>query len=684
MRSDRTPGALLVALAMAIAVAVPGTSAASGSSLDGSRGLLRVHSADPHATGYLAGTVFGSYARVVYQPYESPRARAETIKISETAVAVAYSPATFVELALHGTAESHFLRSAAADVSESAFGLRDLGLGVKTLLTPASRRDFRLSAGLDVTTPTGSTNALAGTWDRDGFDITGRLALTYAYAPVAERTALRAHLNTGWLSRTGGFDDAAWSVTSAGPTPSAAVLHGDQFLYGAGLEVPVKHGATLFAEFSGEYDVDADAPFGDNPMRVTPGVRWSAPGGAFVVTSGVDVSLASEEAGPGWGILAGVSFGSHLEKVSGMLLGVVRDAETGQPVANARVVPRNGGAETVTDADGRFQASLGEGYAVLEISADGYTPKTRVVEVPAHRQVEFDFTLPKRNVYGSVRGHLNDARTGEPVAGRVRVRGATEWVECDPATGAWEIGKVAEGDVVLEFESSRHRAATAETRVVAGDAVVRDAVLEPDPTATFAVVTGEVTDAASGQPVAAVVTARGKTTTSVNADPATGRYELRLEPGAYALSAAGPGHAARGDSLRVAERDSRRMDWSLSGVPSQLMLHGVQFDSGTATIKRESFAALGEAAKFLVDNPTLAVVIEGYLDEGADPASAVALSQRRADAVLKYLVVSFGVDPSRLSAEGRGSADPVAPNDTEENRAKNRRIQLVVRGADAR
>ena len=668
-----------IALAAALAAFVPMTSHAAGSSLSGVRGLLRVESADPHAVGYLAGTVWGSYARAQYEATESINGRPETVKFGGTSLTVAYAPTSSVELALRGTSEDQMLRSEIADVSQSKFGLRDLGLGVKAVLTPASRQDFRVAALLDVSTPIGNQQAVAGAWTSDGFDITGRFAMTYTSPAPEGGRSLRAHVNTGYLNRTGAFDEAAWAISGAGPTPSSSVLHGDQFLYGAGVELPAPKGWTGFAEWSGEYDVEAGAAFSDNPMRITPGVRWSAPGDAFVFTTGVDVSLASREAGPSWGMVAGISLAGHMAPVHGTLMGFVRDAQTGEPVAGARVTPRNGGAACVTDAQGHFRATVSEGYAVVDVSAEGYEPKTRVVEIAAHKEEQFDFTLPKHNVIGAVTGQLRDSATGAPVAGRVRVQDGSEWVQADPTTGAWQIAGVAEGNVVLEFEATGHRSQTAEVKVVAGETAVQDATLQADPKADYARLEGEVRDA-NGAPIEATVTARGKTTVTAKSDPATGRYALEVEQGDYAVSAAGAGYASMTESVAMAQRDARRLDWTLASAPKELTLNGVQFDSGGATIKRESFTALEQAAKFLSDNPDVQVVVQGHTDDVGPPETNVALSQRRADAVLKYLIVNYGVDPSRLIAKGMGAQSPVAPNDTEENRAKNRRIELIVAG----
>jgi outer membrane protein OmpA-like peptidoglycan-associated protein len=331
----------------------------------------------------------------------------------------------------------------------------------------------------------------------------------------------------------------------------------------------------------------------------------------------------------------------------------------------------------VTDAQGRFRTAVGEGYAVVDVTAEGYEAKTRVVEIAAHKEEQFDFTLPKHNVIGAVSGQLRDSATGAPVAGRVRVQGAPEWVDADPATGAWQIQGVTEGNVVLEFEAAGHRSQTAEVKIVAGETAVQDATLPADPKADYARLEGEVRDA-NGAPVAATVTARGNSTVTAKADPANGRYALQVEPGDYAVSAAGAGYASATESVTVDTRDLRRLDWTLAAAPKELTLNGVQFDSGGATIKRESFTALEQAAKFLSDHPDVQVVVQGHTDDVGSPETNLALSQRRADAVLKYLIVNYGVDPTRLVAKGMGAQAPVAPNDTEENRARNRRIELLV------
>jgi outer membrane protein OmpA-like peptidoglycan-associated protein len=106
-------------------------------------------------------------------------------------------------------------------------------------------------------------------------------------------------------------------------------------------------------------------------------------------------------------------------------------------------------------------------------------------------------------------------------------------------------------------------------------------------------------------------------------------------------------------------------------------VYGINFDTGKSTIKPESAQALGEIAKLLTADPSLKVFVVGHTDTVGGVDSNIKLSQDRAEAVLQALVRDHGIAPARLRASGCGPFAPVASNDTEEGRAKNRRVELV-------
>ncbi len=110
-------------------------------------------------------------------------------------------------------------------------------------------------------------------------------------------------------------------------------------------------------------------------------------------------------------------------------------------------------------------------------------------------------------------------------------------------------------------------------------------------------------------------------------------------------------------------------------IERKLVLHSINFSSGKADILPISFAALDEVAKSLVAYSEVKMEIRGYADAVGSESINLSLTQQRADAVRQYLA-GAGVDLSRLRARGYGELDPVAPNDTSEGRAMNRRVEF--------
>ncbi len=106
-------------------------------------------------------------------------------------------------------------------------------------------------------------------------------------------------------------------------------------------------------------------------------------------------------------------------------------------------------------------------------------------------------------------------------------------------------------------------------------------------------------------------------------------------------------------------------------------LQGVYFDLDKATLKPESIAILDAAVKTMGEHGTLVVEVAGHTDSSASEAYNQNLSERRAEVVYNYLVEQ-GVSADRMTWRGYGEMNPIAPNDTAEGRAKNRRTELVI------
>ncbi len=108
----------------------------------------------------------------------------------------------------------------------------------------------------------------------------------------------------------------------------------------------------------------------------------------------------------------------------------------------------------------------------------------------------------------------------------------------------------------------------------------------------------------------------------------------------------------------------------------RVILYGILFDLDKATLKPESDKQLQYVVALLLDDTGLKLEIQGHTDDQGSPEYNIDLSQRRAETVQQYLQL-FGVAQERLKPKGYGEDQPVAPNTTEEGRAKNRRVELV-------
>jgi OmpA-OmpF porin, OOP family len=103
---------------------------------------------------------------------------------------------------------------------------------------------------------------------------------------------------------------------------------------------------------------------------------------------------------------------------------------------------------------------------------------------------------------------------------------------------------------------------------------------------------------------------------------------------------------------------------------------GIYFDTASATIKPESGPALAEMVKLLNGSPALKVYVVGHTDSVGSLESNLKLSSDRAASVVKAIVAQ-GIAASRLKSAGVGPYSPVASNDTDGGKAKNRRVELV-------
>ena len=111
----------------------------------------------------------------------------------------------------------------------------------------------------------------------------------------------------------------------------------------------------------------------------------------------------------------------------------------------------------------------------------------------------------------------------------------------------------------------------------------------------------------------------------------------------------------------------------------KVALYGVYFDTDKDVVRADSQPALDEIAKLLAADPRLKLHVVGHTDSQGSAEYNLDLSGRRAASVVRMLVSKYGIAADRLDAFGCGFYAPVAPNDSDDGRAKNRRVELVKR-----
>jgi outer membrane protein OmpA-like peptidoglycan-associated protein len=131
------------------------------------------------------------------------------------------------------------------------------------------------------------------------------------------------------------------------------------------------------------------------------------------------------------------------------------------------------------------------------------------------------------------------------------------------------------------------------------------------------------------------------------------------------------------DSYDVAGVGSAAVSVAAAASKKTIVLRGINFDFDSAVIKPEFAGVLDAGIEALKENPGVSVEVVGYTDSVGTDEYNQGLSERRATAVKDYLA-SNGVDGTRLTATGRGEANPVADNATADGRAQNRRVELDI------
>jgi outer membrane protein OmpA-like peptidoglycan-associated protein len=112
-------------------------------------------------------------------------------------------------------------------------------------------------------------------------------------------------------------------------------------------------------------------------------------------------------------------------------------------------------------------------------------------------------------------------------------------------------------------------------------------------------------------------------------------------------------------------------------LPKRFVFDHLNFDSASTRLTPDSNQTVNDLASIMKCFPNMTVQLEGHTDNTGDAEANKKLSVDRAEAV-KALLVTGGIDGNRIATAGWGDAHPIASNDNEDGKAKNRRTELVV------
>lgn len=443
------------------------------------------------------------------------------------------------------------------------------------------------------------------------------------------------------------------------------------------------------------------------PSSLTIGLRVFPPVNGLGLLLAADIGLTGtdvfvRELAPNrpWALLAGLSYAYDTapRAAAGEPVEVIREVvRTEAPPQKARVrglVVESGLGDIIvgaivnypgteftpqaTDAQGRFTSyGLDPGDVQVEVTHPDYESRVCIVAIP---QVG-GAPAPTARAAPA-------APTATPIEGGAGASGDAK------AEGVLKIGVVGEAganaDANVEGPALPLPAPTNKPSAPASAGpVFVDLRCELTARPRFASLRGRVVDDQGAAVVGASVQLAGPGMEVLTSDASGAFSSDKLTPGSYQVTVDAEGFLLKQGTFAVAARGQATPTLQLTPKPKRSLVRmskrevkirrQIQFKSGSAEILEKSNALLTEIADVLLRNPQVELIeIQGHTDNRGGSKKNLALSQQRAESVIRWLS-SAGVSASRMEPKGYGDAEPLVPNLTAGNRARNRRVQFIIK-----
>jgi outer membrane protein OmpA-like peptidoglycan-associated protein len=209
--------------------------------------------------------------------------------------------------------------------------------------------------------------------------------------------------------------------------------------------------------------------------------------------------------------------------------------------------------------------------------------------------------------------------------------------------------------------------------------------IKPD---AVVLVYGKVLNSKTNQPIEADIRfenlSTGKEAGEAISDPKTGEYRIALPYGTtYGFRAVADGFLSVNENIALNQLDKNykevKEDLLLTPIEigQAIQLQNVFFIQGKSELKPESYPELDRLVEILKNNPAIEIALSGHTDNRGDISANYDLSDDRVKAVMTYLSLK-GIDKNRMTGKGYGGSHPMVPNDTDEHREMNRRVEFKI------
>lgn len=347
-------------------------------------------------------------------------------------------------------------------------------------------------------------------------------------------------------------------------------------------------------------------------------------------------------------------------------------------------------ATTQSDANGKYELTPERGYSYfLQVQPVGMAPQRDKVFMPGYDARNDIFV--RRQACAIFEGKVLNLVSEKPVAGAIIEvkdnKGFSLGTVTSDESGVFHqnlpLGGTFEATAMLPNHSVDRF--TFSTNQVVGELISYDFRITDVITASETLIVGQVRDLKQKESVyQAEVLVHDPTNRVVERakTDVNGYYKFSLAYGRYTITVAEPSFFTAVAPVHLYKTDPPtvpRVNFDIARIEkgANIVLSYLTFDLGSLTFRKECRPELDKLAEVMLEHPSLSIEIGGYTDDQGDPTHNLVISESRAKSVAIYLL-SKGIDDNRISPVGYGSARPLAPNDTEENRAKNRRIELRV------